>query len=76
MDKTLPAVGAPLERQVRPRTCATCAHRSGVLMARCMLSGYYTTVERKMPTVCGQDFAGWRLREPLLRRVQAWLYAA
>ena len=45
-------------------------------MATCMLSGYYTTTERKFPTVCGKDFAGWQLREPLLRRVQAWLYAA
>lgn len=71
-----PAVGAQVDRRVRPRTCATCAHKDGWLMPTCMLSGYCTTTERKFPTVCGKDFAGWQQREPLLRRVQAWLYAA
>jgi len=41
-----------------------------------MLSGYYIETERKFPSVCGADFRGWQQREPLLRRVQAWLYAA
>ncbi len=43
---------------------------------RCMLSGYYIETERKYPTVCGRNFEKWTQREPLLRRVQAWLYAA
>lgn len=60
----------------RPRTCATCAHRAGLVIPTCMLSGYYTSTERTYPTVCGRNFAGWQQREPLLRRVQAWLYMA
>lgn len=61
--------------QPRPRTCSTCAHRSGsVKHGRCMLSGFYVEVERKHPTACGEDFAGWVQREPLLKRIRAWLY--
>lgn len=72
-----PAVGGPVERMVRPRTCATCAHRNGwMTWARCSLSGYFAETERKYPTVCGMDFKGWVQRESLLRRLQAWLYAA
>ncbi len=72
-----PAVGGPVERMVRPRTCATCAHRSGSMtFGRCMLSGYYIETERMYPTECGRKFEAWTQREPLLRRVQAWLYAA
>jgi hypothetical protein len=44
--------------------------------ARCSLSGYFAETERKYPTVCGRDFKGWVQRESLLRRLQAWLYAA
>lgn len=70
--------GVAVDRVVRPRTCATCAHRVGLTFSfgRCALSGYYLEIERKVPTVCGRGFEGWQLREPLLRRVQAWLYAA
>lgn len=77
-NETMPHADAGrLEPTVRPRTCATCAHRSGTMMfGKCMLSGYYLDVERRNPSVCGQDFERWRQREPLLRRVQAWLYAA
>ena len=72
-----PAVGGSVERVVRPRTCGTCAHRSGgMIFGRCMLSGFYIETERKYPTICGVDFKGWQQREPLLRRVKAWLCAA
>ena len=73
-----PADAGPVERPVRPRTCATCAHRQGWTFefGTCGLSGYYLSTERQFPTVCGEDFKGWRQREPLLRRVQAWIYAA
>ncbi len=72
-----PAVFGPVERMVRPRTCATCAHRNGgMTWARCSLSGYFAETERKYPAVCGRDFKGWVQRESLLRRLQAWLYAA
>ena len=77
-EQNRPAAVGQVERPVRPRTCSTCAHRSGSIgfFRRCMLSGYYIETERKFPSVCGADFRGWQQREPLLRRVQAWLYAA
>lgn len=63
----------PLDQ--RPRTCATCAHRAGsVRWGTCALSGYYVTTERQIPTKCGRDFAGWVQREPLVRRLKAWLW--
>lgn len=65
------------DQPARPKTCATCAHRSGTLASgTCMLSGFYLTTERKYQSACGADFQGWVQREPLLRRVKAWLYAA
>lgn len=76
-EQTTNAGAGPVERMVRPKTCGTCTHRSGgMTFGTCMLSGVHITTERKYPTVCGVDFSGWRRREPLLRRVQAWLYAA
>lgn len=50
----------------RPKTCATCAHRS---MWVCRLSGCLMSTERQFPTVCGQDFSGWVQREPLFDRI-------
>ena len=39
----------------------TCAHRSGRTFesATCLLSGCHCTIERRLPTECGKDFAGW-----------------
>ena len=72
-----PAVGAQPEPGVRPRTCRTCAHRNGTLhFGRCMRTGYYLETERRFPQLCGKDFEGWVQREPLTRRIAAWLYAA
>ena len=75
-EKQNEAGGARVEREARPRTCSTCAHKDGWMMPTCMLSGFGTLTERRYPTVCGKDFDGWQQREPLLRQVQAWLYAA
>lgn len=59
----------------RPRTCETCAHRSGgMLYGKCMLSGFFVETERKFPMACGKDFEGWIQRESLLQRFKAWLY--
>lgn len=63
----------------RPRTCATCAHRSGtVAFGTCVRSGYFITTERKFPVAseCGVNFNGWVQREPLWTRIKKWLYAA
>lgn len=60
-----------------PKTCRTCAHRSGFSMdlGRCMLSGYYLETERKFHTVCDADFSGWVQREPLSVRIKRVFYA-
>jgi hypothetical protein len=60
------------EQNNRPRTCRTCAHRSG---SRCNLSGFYMEVERKYPSKCGVYFEGWAPRESLLTRLKNWLWA-
>lgn len=71
-----PTADGPVERLVRPRTCATCAHRNGPMkFGTCMLSGFFIETERRYPSVCGAGFENWTKREPLLRRLRAWLYA-
>jgi hypothetical protein len=71
------ADAGPVERPVRPRTCATCAHRNGSMQwGKCMLSGSYIEVERKYPARCGKGFSGWVQRETLMARVRRWLYEA
>ena len=56
---------------VIPRTCSTCAHKSG---SKCMLSGYYAKTERTYPTVCGRNFEGWEKRLGFIQRIKFWLY--
>lgn len=50
------------------RTCKNCGHRR---FDECMLSGYYCTTERKMPTICGINFDGWKPRTRL--GLKKWL---
>ena len=49
----------------RPKSCYTCAHRTkgSTGFDVCLLSGYHVEVERKVPTVCGEDFGGWVEKE-------------
>ncbi len=55
------------------RTCHNCGHRSGGMpYGKCMLSGYYCTTERQMPTVCGKDFQGW-IPRPKSKGIKGWL---
>lgn len=54
-----------------PKSCSTCEHRSGTMyFGKCMLSGFYLTVERQYPTVCGKDFQGWVKRRSLVQRLK------
>lgn len=49
------------------RSCKNCGHRSGsVSWGTCMLSGVDCTVERRIPTKCGQDFQGWTYKEKIV----------
>lgn len=50
-----------------PKSCSTCEHRS---FGKCMLSGFYLTVERQFPTECGRDFQGWVKRRSLIQRLK------
>ena len=53
-----------------PKTCSTCAHRVGSFsFGTCAASGYYVTVERKHPTVCGEDFNAWKPRQGIVTRI-------
>ena len=53
-----------------PKSCSTCEHRQGVgMFAKCTLSGCYAQVERKHPTRCGLDYAGWAKRLSLFERI-------
>ena len=55
------------------RTCYNCGHRSGDMSyGKCMLSGYYCTIERRTPTVCGKDFQGW-IPRPKSKGIKGWL---
>jgi hypothetical protein len=48
-----------MENKIEIRTCKTCGHRDG---DKCMLSGYYCTTERHLPTKCGLNFDNWTPR--------------
>lgn len=58
-----------------PKTCETCAHRFGSLnFAKCSASGYYVSVERKHPSVCGKDFDAWVPRQGVLTRIKQVIF--
>ena len=70
----MPAFPIKVMKTPIPKTCRTCAHRDGRgEFARCMLRGYYTTVERKNPSGGCANFAGWVPRESVLQRIKNWL---
>lgn len=57
------------------KSCSTCEHRCGIgHFKKCDLSGTYCQVERKYPTRCGFDYAGWSPRRGVVQRVRDWLY--
>lgn len=56
----------------RPKTCATCAHRSGGV---CLKTGYHVKTQRRYPTGgCNVNFDGWVQREPLFLRIALALW--
>jgi hypothetical protein len=55
------------------RSCQNCGHRNGdMTVAICMLSGYYCTTERSLPSVCGRFFDGW-IPRPTKIGLKRWL---
>lgn len=53
------------------KSCSTCEHRKGGgEYSWCMLSGYFTKIERKTPTVCGVEFSGWVARRGIFLRIK------
>lgn len=63
---------------VSNRTCKNCGHRNGGMeFGQCMLSGFYCSTERKIPTVCGINFERWierPKRKGLIKWLQSVLY--
>lgn len=63
----------------RPKTCATCAHRSGGryldLGGICLKTGFHCETQRRYPTGgCDENFDGWVQREPLFQRIALALW--
>jgi hypothetical protein len=55
------------------KTCNTCGHRqSGLFWDTCALSGYDCSTERRYPTQCGKDFAGWIPRNGIFGSFKAF----
>ncbi len=53
------------------RSCKTCDHRDGNFeFDYCLYSGEFCLVERKYPTVCGQNYEnGWVQRRSWWKRL-------
>ena len=62
-----------LEEELVVRNCLTCGHRKGGFdYGKCMLSGYYCAIERRYPTMCGDNFDGW-IPRPKRKGLKQWL---
>lgn len=58
-----------------PKTCATCAHKTGLTteFGKCAKTGYYVEVQRRYADVhCNSEFSGWSPRPGLLVRIKAF----
>ena len=47
------------------KRCDNCAYQSRIFFGlfrggKCTLSGFYCTVERSTPSICGQNYENWK----------------
>lgn len=56
------------------KNCSNCAYARGSFEdGVCSLSGFYMTVERKIPTECGDNFERWIKKETLFEKIGRFL---
>ena len=55
------------------KSCNNCGYRKGsISFGTCLLSGHDATIERQIPTKCGEQFQNWVQRESVWYKIKAY----